>query len=72
MKQGYTDITMVLDQQDRNLGNSIDEEVLHLIALAALAELTIALEALGEILKSPVENSHGLARIALDRIRALK
>ena len=40
--------------------------------LAALAELTIALEALGEILISPVENSHGLARIAIDRIRALK
>jgi hypothetical protein len=58
--------TADLDQQDRNLGNTIDEEIL------ALAGLTIALEALGEILKSPVENSHGLARIALDRIRALK
>jgi hypothetical protein len=31
----------------------------------------IALEALEDILESPVENSHGLARIALDRIRAL-
>lgn len=58
--------TADLDQQDRNLGNTIDEEIL------ALAELTIALEALGKILKSPVENSHGLARIALDRINALK
>jgi hypothetical protein len=67
MKQGYTDITMVLDQQDRNLGNTIDEEI-----LAALVEFPIALAALQDILKSPVENSHGLARIALDRIRALK
>ena len=65
--------TADLDQQDRNLGNSIDEEILRLdIALAALVEFPIALAALQNILKSPVENSHGLARIALDRIRALK
>ena len=64
--------TADLDQQDRNLGNSIDEEILRLMALAALNELTIALAALQNILKSPVENSHGLARIALDRIKALK
>ena len=32
----------------------------------------IALEALEDILECPVGNSHGLARIALDRIRALK
>jgi hypothetical protein len=37
-----------------------------------LEGITIALAALQNILKSPVENSHGLARIALDRIRALK
>jgi hypothetical protein len=60
--------TADLDQQDRNLG----QELFRITALTTLEGITIALAALQDILKSPVENSHGLARIALDRIKALK
>ena len=62
--------TADMDARDRNQGY----ERRMRIALQAIRDnqqWEIAYAALQEILESPVENSHGLARIALDRIKAL-